>query len=140
VSLLQAITLAIAVLGAVLGIVNTWQVFDASRVKLKVLPKHAIPVGGADPSLRFCVAVTNLSAFPLTVNEVGVMFRGTDERGVFVHPVLLDGGPWPRRLESRSTVTVYGARPGPIRGHPIVCAYAETDCGNRKCGTSAALK
>ena len=140
VTVVEGVTLAIAVLGAVLGVINTWRAIDASRVKLKVLPKHAIPVGSADPSLQFCIAVTNLSTFPVTVNEVGVDYKNTDKRCVYFEPTLLDGGPWPRRLESRSTVTVYGPRPDLMPGHPIECAYAETDCGTKKRRTSPALK
>jgi hypothetical protein len=140
VTVVEAITLAIALLGAVLGVINTWRAIDASRVKLKVVPGHAIPVGGANPSLDFYIAVTNLSTFPVTIKEVGILYRGTDKRAVFVNPFLADGGPWPRRLEPRSSISVYGQRPDLMRGHPISCGYAETDCGVRKCGTSPALK
>lgn len=40
ISIVQAITLAIAVLGAVLGVINTWLGLDKSRVKLRVAPAH----------------------------------------------------------------------------------------------------
>jgi hypothetical protein len=76
VRIVEGVTLSIAVLGAVLGVINTWRAIDSSRVKLKVLPRHAIPVGGAPSHIGFCIAVTNLSAFPVTVNEVGVLYRG----------------------------------------------------------------
>lgn len=140
ITLVQAATLAIAVLGAVLGVINTWHGLDRSRVKLRVIPAHAIPVGGADHSLTFCIEVTNLSAFPVTVYDVGVFYRGTDDRGSIVQPVLLDSGSWPRRLEPRSSVTVYGQRPNAPPGHPIKCAYARTQCGVTKTGKSPALK
>lgn len=139
-SVVEAITLSVAVLGAVLGVINAWRAIDSSRVKLKVIPKHAIPVGDMNPCIRFCIAVTNLGVFPVTVNEVGVLYRGTDKRGAFIEPLLLDGGSWPRRLEPRSSVSVYGQRPDLISGHPIKCAYADTDCGTRRRGNSPALK
>lgn len=139
-TVVEAITFAIALVGAVLGVINTWRALDASRVKLKVVPGHAIPVGGFDPSVNFYIAVTNLSTFPVTIREVGIVYRGSDKRGVFVNPILADGGPWPRRLEPRSSISVYGQRPDIMPGHPIRCAYAETDCGVRKCGNSPALK
>lgn len=139
-TVVEAITLAIALLGAVLGVINMWRAIDASRVKLKVVPGHAIPVGGANPSVAFYIAVTNLSTFPVTVNEVGISYRGTDKRAVFINPILADAGPWPRRLEPRSSVSVYGQRPDLMPGHPIKCAYAKTDCGVTECGTSPALK
>jgi len=140
IALIDAVTLAIAILGAVLGVINTWHALDRSRVKLKVLPAHAIPVGGADPRLKFCIGVTNLSAFPVTIKEVGVLYKGTDRRGVFIDPFLMDGGSWPRRLEPRSSVTVYGQKPDSTPGLRIRCAYATTDCGHTKKGNSPALR
>ncbi|MBW8851343.1 MAG: hypothetical protein JF600_11225 [Xanthomonadales bacterium] len=72
VSFFQAITLAVAAVGAVLGIINTWHTIDKNQVKLKVVPKHAIPYGAMDHRLRMCIEVTNLSSFPITIEEVGV--------------------------------------------------------------------
>jgi len=140
ITLVQAATLAIALVGAVLGVINTWYGLDKARVKLKVVPANAIPLGGANPALRFCIEVTNLSGFPVTISDVGVFFRGTDSRGSFVMPVLLDGGAWPRRLEPRSSVTVYAQRPESTPKSRIKCAYARTQCGVTKTGTSPALK
>ncbi len=140
ITLVQAITLSIAILGAVLGLINTWHGLDKSRVKLKVRPAHAIPVGGTNPTLTFCIEVTNLSSFAVTVYDVGVFYNGTDRRGSIVQPVLIDGGKWPRRLEPRSSVTVYGQRPDSPPHKRIKCAYARTECGVTKTGTSPALK
>ena len=139
-TIIQGITLAIAVLGAVLGLINTWQALDKSRVKLRVIPKHAVPVGAADTRLTFCIEITNLSAFALTIGEAGVFYRGTDRRGAYAQPVLIDGNGWPRRLEPRSSVTVYGQPPFSSDGHPLKCAYARTECGVTKTGTSPAFK
>jgi len=140
VNLLQTVTFSIAVLGAVLGVINTWHALDRARVKLKVRPAHAIPVGRANPNLKFCIEVTNLSAFSITVCEVGVFYKGTDRRGSFVQPELIDGGPWPRRLEPRSSVTIYGQTPDSTPELRIKTAYAKTECGVTKTGTSPALK
>lgn len=139
-SIVQGITLTIAVLGAVLGLVNTWHALDRTRIKLRVRPKHAIPVGGTDPRLTFCIEVTNLSACAVTVEEVGVSYRGTDRRGAYVQPVLIDGGSWPRRLEPRTSATVYGQPPEPLQGHELKRAYARTACGVVRTGTSPAFK
>jgi len=140
VSKAEAITLSIAVLGAVLGIINTWRAIDSSRVKVRVEPGHARPVGGANPAIKFYIAVTNLSGFPITIDNVGFLFRGTDHRAVLVDYVLADGGTLPRRLEPRSSVTAYCDTPKPLREHPIKCAYAKTACGVTCTGTSPALK
>ena len=136
----QAVTLSIAVLGAALGVINTLHGLDKSRLKLKVRPAHAIPVGSADSNLTFCIEVTNLSAFAVTVREVGVLYKGTKERGCITQPVLIDGGPWPRRLEPRSSVTVYGQQPGSSLERRIKTAYAKTECGVTKTGSSPALR
>ena len=139
----DGITLSIAVLGAVLGIINTWKSFDRDRLKLKVIPKHAIPVGNlVDQNIRFCVEVINLSTFPVTVCEIGMLFHNTDRRGAVLNPIVIDGKPFPRRLEPRTSFTVYLRHEAfqNEHGYRIKCAYAETDCGERVKGNSPALK
>jgi hypothetical protein len=136
----QSITLAVAVLGAALGIINTWQGLSKSRLRLVVRPAHAIPIGAVDPRLTFCISVTNLSDFAVTVCDVGVFYKGTDRRGSIVQPFFLDGGKWPRRLEPRSSVTVYSRAPESSAEQRIRCAYARTECGYTQTGASLALK
>ena len=135
-----AITLAIAVLGAVLGIINTWRSIDASRVKIKVLPAHALAVGGANPAIKFSIAVTNLSTFPVTVDNVGFLYEGTENKAVLVDYQLDQGGTLPVRLEPRTSVSVYCGKPEPMSGHPIKCAFATTACGITCTGSSPALR
>jgi hypothetical protein len=140
-NIVEGITLAIAVLGAVLGVMNTWQALDNSRVKLRVRPKHAIPFGDADPRLTFCIEITNLSSFAVTIAEAGVFYRNTDKRGAYGNPVLIDGQPWPKRLEPRSSVTIYGQPPfSSDPKHSLKCAYARTECGVTRTGSSPAFK
>jgi hypothetical protein len=138
-SVIDAITLAIAILGAVLGIISTWHSFDARRVKIKVIPAHAIPFGGVDERLRFCIQITNLSSFPITIDEAGVFYAGLESRGAIISPVFSDGGGWPRCLEPRTSVTVYSQLPYDNEGHKIKCAYALTQCGVICRGKSKAL-
>ena len=102
--MIQVITFSIALLGAVLGLINTWHGLDKSRLKMRVVPKTAIPVGSADPRLTICVEVTNLSAFAITIRETGFKLRRSKERAAIIEPVVIDGGSWPRRLEPRSSV------------------------------------
>lgn len=137
----ESITFAIAVLGATLGVVNTWVGLSKEKVKLVVTPKHVIPVGGAPKHLTFCIEVVNLSAFPVTVSEVGIYYSGTDRRSVIHNPVTSDGGPFPRRLEPHSGVSLYSERPrSVIDGNKIKYAFAKTDCGVVRKGNSPALK
>lgn len=139
-TVMQAITLAIALLGAALGLINTWHALDKSRVKLIVKPAHMIPYGGVSPSIQFGISVTNLSAFAVTVDDVGFLFHGdTSRASITIQPLLIDGKEWPRRLEPRTTVTLYCSRPD-IPDRRIRCAYAKTTCGVTQTGNSAALK
>lgn len=140
ITVFQAVTLAIAAVGAVLGIINTWRAVDQNRVKLKVVPAHAIPYGDAPQNIRFCVQVTNLSQFAVTLDDAGVFFRGTNKRGSIVNPVFIDNGTWPRRLEPRSSVSIYSKIPTSNTGHKIKCAFARTQCGRTETGVSPALR
>ena len=139
----DAWTLAIAVLGAVLGVVNTIYALDRDRVKLRIVSKIATPVGpmGLGPD-HVCSEVVNLSTFPLTINEVGFKLSGTTRRLAITDPILVDGGPWPRRLEPRSSVTVYapaGIEHQPAFGH-VADVYATTDCGETHTGSARAAR
>ena len=139
VTVLQVITIAIAVVGAVLGVINTWASLDKSRVKLRVVPGHAIPYGGAPQHIGMSIDITNLSAFAVTVDEVGLLHHGTRNRSVIGNPILPDDGKWPRRLEPRSSITIYSQRPD-LTSHRIKCAYARTQCGVIETGNSPALR
>lgn len=137
---MEIITFAIAVVGAVLGVISTWHSLDRSRLKLKVVPGHAIPVGSAPSDINFSIEITNLSDFAVTIREAGLLFRGGDKRGALINPIIADGGPWPRRLESRSSVNLYGKIDEGTIKKDIRCAYATTECGFTKKGHSPALK
>lgn len=139
-SIMDRITLAIALLGAVLGVINTWVALDRSRLKLKVVPAHAIPVVWINQNINVGIQVTNLSDFAVTVREVGFLLSGTSNRMALISPILSDRGAWPRRLEPRSAVTVYGFQVPDEYARLIKCAYATTECGFTKKGNSPALK
>lgn len=134
------ITFALAVVGSLLGVLNTWLNINRDRVKLRVTPKIAVPIGDPDSSLTFCVEVTNLSAIPVTVSEVGTHYKGTDARAVItaIRPVTSPPGDFPRRLQPRSAFTVYSEQPDNLR--ELKCAFAKTDCGVVATGTSPAFK
>jgi len=140
---IDGITLSIAVLGATLGIMNTWRSIDRDRVKLKVVPKQAIPIGQIeDLQTTLCIDITNFSTFPIVISEVGVLYHGTKNRGAIINPITFDGGTFPRKLEPRTSFTVY-TQPEAIKateGRVVKCAYATTDCGVTKKGNSEALK
>ena len=142
-SFADGVTLSIAVLGAVLGIMNTWRSIDRDRVKLKVVPKQATPMNqyGIGQS-TLCIDVTNFSTFPIVINEVGLLYQGTSKRGAIINPIVIDGGSFPRKLEPRTSITVY-THPEALNdhhGYMIKGAYAKTDCGVMKKGNSKALE
>lgn len=137
-----AVTFGIALLGAVLGVINTWRNIDRDRVKLVVKPAHAIPVGAMEhthPHIEFSIEVVNLSVFPITVSEVGFLHRGMHSRAAVMQPVTLDGPTTPRKLEPRESASFYMAKPEPRDDHPLKCAYAKTSCGRTFTGKSPAL-
>ena len=135
-----SIALALAIFAALLSILNTWHALDRSRLNLKITPAHAFPLGAVDPSINFSIEVTNLSEFAVTIQEVGILYEGTKKPGTLLSPILLDGGTWPRRLESRTAVSVYAQAPLPNGGPRIRCVYARTACGQIITGNSPALQ
>jgi len=132
---------AFEIVTLILGVIGTWLVIMSywrkTRVKLKVKPAHAIT---QDASLQFSIDVVNLSAFPVTIDETGVFYSGTKNRGAIVNPVLIDGGGWPRRLEPHESVSVLSQLPISQNGEKIRCAYGRTTSGHVTKGNSAALK
>src|SRR5258705_12890380 len=112
-----------------LSILNTWHALDRSRLHLKITPAHAFPLGTVDPIINFSIEVTNLSEFAVTIQEVGILYEGTEKPGPVLSPILLEGGSWPRRLEPRTAVSVYAQAPLPNGGPRIKCAYGRNACG-----------
>jgi hypothetical protein len=133
------LTVAFAAVGAVLGIINTLYNLNQRRLKLKVSPSHLIPPD--TERILHGIGVTNLSTFAVTIQEVGMTIRWhhpLKKRAAIIHPLVLDGGSWPRRLEPRESVTL-GFDPAGFRGSfPRV--YAWTACGEFRYGTSPAFK
>lgn len=139
-TLIQGITLGIAILGAFLGIINTWHAIDTRRVKLKVVPKLA----ELQPSNKksICVEVINLGGFPVTISDVGFFLRGSQSRIAIISPITFDDGGFPRRLEPHSSFTVHTSNliEEPFALRRIRCAYAKTQCGVVQEGSSDMLR
>lgn len=134
---LQAVTLAIATIGAVLGVLNTWRAFSSDRLVVKVRPLLAR--NGA--AVHLCVEVVNLSAFAVTITHMGFDMRGTDRHLQFV-PLRIGGGELPVRLESRTAFTGYmaaGAHQSP-GFERVINAYVQTACGHKITGRSKMLE
>lgn len=127
-------TLAIALLGAVLGVINLWRAWDRDRVKLRVAAQAWVDSSGQN---GLGIEVINLSYFPVTVTQVG--FDRSD-RQIYLHPALLKD--LPKRLEARAAFTGYlPAGADEDENFALVTrAFAKTACGCRFTAGSAALR
>ncbi len=138
------LTAVTAGIGAVLGVWNLVQGFWQRRVRLKVVPKLSATRGGGFfssdrdvlPDGFACVEVRNLSAFPVTISEVGFSLDGEVGRAVII-PTPLNF--LPKRLESRQSIDVRATK---IAGFPKNArrAYATTQCGTTRDGDSVVLE
>ena len=135
----DAITLSIAVLGAALGLLNTWNAISARRVRLLVKTTFAYPIGDPDAPPMMGIEVINLSAFAVTVTEVGFLLNGTTSRAAATPPQIIDGKPWPRRLEAREAVSTFLNRPHDER-FVVRAAYAHLASGETITGKGPAIK
>lgn len=133
----QGVTLAVALVGAVLGVMNTWRNISQDRLRLVVRPTQAYFDNG---SHQLSVEVTNLSTFPVTLTNYGFFMHGTRRHLQFI-PDFPRGETLPVRLEPRTSVTAFlrhGATE--VDGFARVrSAYVLTACGNTVEATSSAL-
>lgn len=142
ITLITAIIGAVCgVFGAVLGIINTCYQVSRNKIRLKVIPSHAIPVGAiANLGINFGIEVINLSEFPVTIVDVGFLLR--DNRRATLSPVesIDQPGKLPLRLEPRTSYHKYFNTD--MAGFPeqVRSAYVLTQCGELITGTSGALK
>ena len=131
---LPHVTLAIAVLGAVLGVLTTWRTFNNDRVRVRVRPTTVyFPHAG---QWALGVEVVNLSAFAITVDSVGFTMRGTDRHLQLMRPMLSSGDSLPKRLEPRTAFTAFAAF-GTEEEEDFAFAdqaYVGTACGERVTG------
>ena len=129
-------------LGAVLGIVNTWHQMQKNKIWLKIVPSHAIPVGAlAHSNVDFGIEVINLSEFAVTITDVGFLL--TDKRKATLATVdcLEFPGKLPVRLEPRTSYKKLFHKSAMNNvDTKIKSAYANTQCGETLTGTSGALK
>jgi len=159
----DVVTFGIALVGAVLGILNFWIERSRTRVRLKVIPKLCYQMGpdiwlaGTKPESKFqakidapmrparwSIEVINLSEFPVSISQVGFGNpKGNPDGGrcIIVAPEISTGHKMPVRLESRQAATFYSMVGQPLLpqaiSHPI--AWAETDCEFIGTGSSPIL-
>jgi len=134
----NAITLGIAIVGATLGIINTWRSFDRDRIRLKIIPKWAMFRGGTQ---TLCIDIINLGYIPVTINQVGFRLRERNKVFIFM-PMPMPGSELPKRLEPRTSFTVLA--PLGTEQHEsmrnVTVAFVKTACLRTFTGNSAALR
>jgi hypothetical protein len=141
------ITTICAIVGAGLGVFNTLTGLSQRRVRLKVTPKLALhqPQGIYSTPNKLllngapAIEILNRSAFAVTISEAGFKLKREAEKLIPKPPFIIDGKPWPRRLEAREAVTVYFPRSNNFPKN-LGSAYATTSCGKTVHGDSQALK
>lgn len=147
-------TTGAAVTGAALGFFNLWRQLSTDRVRVRVTPSlvmHQTSTGVAthtnvrlDPSdapraVRLGIEVLNLSAFPVTIDELGMTTAGS-ARKVFVDSHTADGRNLPVRIEPRDSVTFYTIMLETTEFAGGRDLYADTACGTRSIGRSPAIE
>jgi hypothetical protein len=129
------ITPTVAIVGAVLGIVNLAITIGQRRVRLSIRPTQAV---GAK---SYCIEVVNLSSFPVTISKVGFCRIGaTGKRRVPINKPIVSGD-WPKRLQSREAVLISFDPREDIRARETtINVYASTSCGKIVDGSTQAFK
>ena len=143
-SLVNIITLILGIIGTILGIVNFVYILDKGRVKIKVFPKILVFLENhaESPVTRFCIEVINLSEFPVTIREVGFVLKKPWRAKIFSsRSRIVAGGQLPKRLESRSSITVYVDNSTMMDYvKKVNSAYAITECGEEFKGKNRFLR
>ena len=113
--------LEIALIGAVLGVFNTWWNFSRDRVRLKVTCDE-------DEQGNVVLDIVNLSDFPVTITDVGFVLANDDW---FALRALDDEGRFESRSGWRGTTKIAELT---LPSKPKV-PYARTRCKHNKRGS-----
>lgn len=129
------ITLVIAIIGAVLGIINTWRDYSKDRINVRVETRGSILADGyGNTQHRLCVEVVNLSFMPVTISQISFTLHGDKKNSFRFFPEFMDNkGKLPRTLEARNSFTAfvpYSAYTKEIID-TLNAPYIETACGKR---------
>lgn len=128
----SAVVGGVSALLSALALGNT---VNRQHVKLQVTPVLGVAVPQGHPCV--CVDVVNLSAFPVTITEIGFHRRDGKRYSILDQP-LTNGMPLPQRLEPRESITAYF--PPAIDLRVVTTAFARTSCGMVQDGDSANWK
>jgi len=164
-NIITTITMITAVVGAacgiaglVLGIINIQIETQRTKVRLKIVPKWMNTNIGRNASFNFEIEVINLSEFPVTISEIGLLPR-RDIHSVFTGYTVQDceksidflmlnskeSTEIPYRLEPHTSCTEryfseYGIQNNYNEFEIFKKAYAQTQDGTLVTNTSKTLK
>jgi hypothetical protein len=137
ITLITAIAgVSFGLLGAVLGVVNTWRAIDRDRIRIRVEPAFFIRTDGIVKMDGYRLIITNLSYIPVTITQVGFTMRHGKDLLTFVSPIDCT---LPQRMEARTRLTASIPKPDSPDFLDIRCAYADTACGKRFTGNCRAF-
>lgn len=126
-------------LGAVLGIINTWNYIRRNKIRLKIIPIHVILPGSTN--IDFGIEVVNLSEFAVTITDVGFVLKNKDKATLAPVESLDHPKKLPIRLEPRTSYKkCFSKSVIDTGGIKIKSSYANTECGETITGTSGALE
>jgi len=132
----DTITLSVAILGAVLGVLNFLRSVSRDGVRLKVIPKFWMN----DIEQGVLIEVINLGFYAVTITEVGIDLEG--DRRLALHHCYSGNTSLPMRLEPRASLTMLAGNETD-KNLPLIRsskAFARTACGLNIKGTSPFLK
>jgi hypothetical protein len=130
------LTFGVAVIGATLGVLNTWRGILKDRSKIRVTPQAWFTDDGES---GLCIEAINLSAFDLTITQVGLAV-GRKKRLAF--PFYSIGDKTPILVKPRARACFY-VKPGCMHNldlRNVKGAVVITACGQLFRGDSRALK
>jgi hypothetical protein len=127
-SVLNGITLVIALLGAALGIFNTWQSWKRDRVKMRVKLLWCI----APTNKHLGIEIINICFLPVTINSIGFSFHDSNQEMAII-PEFTSGNKLPLRLEPRTSDTAIPSLTAEceIARHKIKSVWIKTACGKQ---------
>lgn len=121
-------TLAVAALGAVLGLLNTWRAFAKDRPRLRVNVKAWLNSYGDS---GFCIEIANTGFAPVSVAQVGVLLSRPRGQIFLFAPYGIGVQSFPHALGAGESMTVYA--PPATDEHPALVyasrAFARTATG-----------
>lgn len=134
----ETVTFGLAVVGALLGVLNTWRSLIKDRVRLRLNVAGYITNQG-DRGIN--IEVVNLSEFAITVKQVAFDHRNGNI--LVVLPIEAYGGKIPpQRLEPRASFSAVlpASRIKDADFAGVTRAFAITACGRKFRGSSVYLK